>query len=375
MTTISISPQYPIPGRVCNIIFTKSISNTNFFRVWVTVAPTDSELYNSIKNDKDPRNRFEVYSGSGGTDFPLSITLDKGGKYTFVAQEYVKGSGYGGAYEGDPNGSELEVKNGSEVNLYVFVGQRMTQVIGPPNYRATLNLYVWDDTIRATYRSIHGEDTPSITANPATDKVKSAIESTTVKSYLSALAGLTVSTAIGNLSAMVPEYHTNWKNHLLSSTFHNQSDSLNELDVSLLKSYTSNTLTDFVNKAITNQRYHFLDDTSLDGTITPPNPIGPGLGEFHTVQDRQNLSLYQSVGGFDEAYGAFVDLLRTCELHRVDTSEHLYADDVHVTSELSPLMKVHREYLSIVASPNPPAPPAQSSGAQLLISGAGFKEE
>lgn len=374
MATISVTPTYPIPNRPIQLVFDTEHSDANFIRVWVTVAPTDSELDKNIKSDKDPRNRFEVYSGTGGVDFPFNTTLDKGGKYTFVIQEYQKGSGYGGSYQGDPNGSDLETKLGPEYTRYVYVGQRLTQPVGPTNLRATLNLYVWDQTILPTYKSVHGEDTPSITADPAVDLVKTAIESDSVKAALLALNNQSAAAVIGDLEYIVNDYFIVWNAHISDGEFHHNTDDLNWLNTSLKRSFTSSTLVDFVNACIFLNRLHFLDDNSQSKELEVTDNIGPGFGGFHVESDRPNLSIYQSVGGFDEAYGALVDLARSYESHRLAPGVHMEIDTANFLDNLPLLMQVHRAYLDIVSSPNPPAPPAQSTGAQALISGAGFKE-
>lgn len=373
MATFTIRPEYPIPNRQSSIIISPSVSGTNFYRVWATVAPTNSDIDQKIKNTIDPRNRVEVYSDSGGEDFPFKNVFDKGGKYTFVVQEYIKGSGYGGAYQGDPAGSDSEVKNGSEYTLYVYVGQRLTQMIGPPENRATINVWVWNDTIRGTYLSIHGEDTPSISASPITDRIKSAIESTAVKSALLSLIGQTASVALGDVQTLVTQYYSKWLAHLSSSSFHIAADVANPLESSLQTAYSSSSLKEFVSAAISYQNKHFNNDNSLDITATPP--VGPGKGPYHATADRPNASLYRSVSTLDEAYGGLADLYRCYESHRVASgSVHVSPDNTNTLPAMSPLMNVHKEYLNIIASSNPTPPLAQSTGAQVLISGAGFKE-
>ncbi len=374
MATVAISPLYPIPNRPVNVTWNKDQPSANFMRVWATVAPSDSSIDTEIKNIKNTINRLEVYSGNGGLDFPWNYTFDKGGKYTFIVQEYQKGSGYGGGYENDPAGSELETKLGPEYTLYIYIGQRLTQIIGPAEHRANLNLWVWDSFVRATHKSIHGEDTPSITSESATAIVKSAIESSSVKTALANLVGETCISIIGDVDSTVQIFHAKWRNHVESDTYHENADLLNRVPLYLQGAGTPATLKDFVNYAITVQRYHFMDDSTLDITITPPSPTGPGVENFHLDYDQANLSLYSSVGSFDEAYGGLADLIRTYNLHRANTSFHVESDLDNDVSVISELLAVHIAYLTVIASPNPSTPPAQSFGAQILISGAGFKE-
>lgn len=376
MATFTVNPTYPIPNREVKVIVNASVTNTNFFRVWVTVAPTNSALDNNIKSTTDPRNRFKVYEGSGGVNFPFIAEYTKGGKYTFVVQEYIKGSGYGGAFEGDPNGSDSEALNGSEYTLYVYIGQRLTQIIGPQDNQASINLWVWDNTIRQTYKSIHGEDTPSITAETPTNLVKAAIESDTVATALANLINTNPSTVIGDLSFYALHYVYGWNIHTSTAIIHSSSDVINELNNSLLTAYTPSTLKDLVNAGIAAQTAHFSNDNSLDKTLTPTDPIGPGAADWHTIPDKNDLPVYTSVGSFAEAYGGLVDLYRTFLNHAANTDAHTAEDSTAIgdSPDLSLLMKVHKEFLSIIADTNPSPPLAQSTAAQILISGAGFKE-
>lgn len=372
MATITLEPTYPIPKRSVNILIAPSVDGTNFFRVWATVAPTSSELDGKIKSTLDPRNRVEVYSETGGADFPLKLTFDKGGKYTFIIQEYIKGSGYGGGYEGDPAGSDSEVKNGSEYTVYVYIGQRLTQTIGPSEHRGIINVWVWDNYIRRTYKSIHGEDTPSITSNSQTDRVKSAIESNNVRVSLLNMVDIPISTVIGDLQNLVTSFYDSWNAHLASTSFHASADSANKLNSSLRAAYSPLNLKDFVNVALTYMSHHFNNDNSFDTSATPP--VGQGLGNYHVSSDRPHVPIYRSVSSLDDSYGGFVDLHRCHSLHMIDDSVHLTSDLVNTLPVLSKLMLVHREYLNVIAASNPSPPLAQSTGAQTLISGAGFKE-
>ena len=372
MAILSLNPQYPLPNRPVNITINAEHPDTNYFRIWVTVSPTGSSLDAELKRTLDPRNRIEVYANTGGSDFPLTMAFDKGGKYTFVIQEYIKGSGYGGGFEGDPNSSDQEVNNGPEYTRYVYIGQKLTQSIGPTENQATLNVWVWDNSIRSTYRTIHGEDTPSIVANQPNDRINGAIESTSVKNALSALNGVAVSTAIGDFNNFVQSFFNKWNYHLADSVVHIDSDSANQLNSSLSSSYTPNTVQEFIQNAISRFKNHLSNDNSFNEPPTPP--IGPGKANYHSASDSKNTSIFGSVSGLDEAYSALVDLYRCYDIHRADNSIHSVTDLINVLPTISPLMLVHKEFHTIISSANPPVPAAQSTGAQLLISKAGFKE-
>lgn len=363
MTVISLSPEFPIPNQKVKSVFTLGETGSNFIRVWATVAPPGSSIDKLIKSTKDPRNRVELYADSGGLGIPYEYTFDKGGKYTFICQEYIKGSGYGGGYQGDPAGSDSEEKVGSESTLIVYIGQKLTQKIGPPENRAEIHLWVWNDTIRQTYKIIHGEDTPCVTATSPNSLVRSAIESSSVKTACLNLINNTVVTILGDLPDIVSDYCFVWNDHIVDGAAHIDVDDANSISNSYISANTAFTLKDFVNFALSVQRFHFSNDSH----------DGPDSGNYHSEADRKNISLYSSVGSFDEAYGALSDLVRTYSAHDLDAFAHSSTND-HPLATRPLLMSVHESYLSIIGSSDPTPAPAQSSGAQLLISGAGFKE-
>jgi hypothetical protein len=375
MAIVTLNPIHPIPNRDVNIFVTSELTGTNFFRIWCAIAPTGSSLDSKLKATVDPRNRVEIYADSGGTDFPLKFKFDKGGKYTLIIQEYIKGSGYGGSYKGDPAGSNSEEKNGNEYVRSIYIGQRLTQQIGPSDNRSTLAMWVWDDSVFSTYRSIHGEDTPSIIANQPSDRVKSAIESDSVKSALADLNTRTVVSILGNISTFATSFFSKFNSHIDNVSIHQSApDTANRLDNSLSTAVTPSTIKELVNSAITKTRNHLNNDNSLDVSIVYPSVIGPGLGDYHYVIDRNNNPIYQSVSSIEDAYGGLVDLYRCLSAHLLDDTVHSDLDTTNSLPTLSPLMVVHNEYLSIIASSAPPLPAAQSIGAQTLISSAGFKE-
>jgi hypothetical protein len=203
VTTLATMPVYAPPVRETQVIFTLTGTGANFVRVWVTVAPPDSEL--RAKLEQSTQSRVEIYKGEGGDKAPLRRKFDKGGKYTLVAQEYTRGaSDYGGGYEGSPDSAPSETKVGSEVTLELFIGQRMTAEIGSSGDAATLVLWVWDNTIRATTIAVHGEASPALQSDQPTARALAAIESATVQAALEAIAGVTVDAAITGTSAIRP---------------------------------------------------------------------------------------------------------------------------------------------------------------------------
>lgn len=380
MTTISHSPELPAPNRSVAVTFTLTQSGADFVRVWCTVAPTGSRLDGLINSVKDPRNRVKVFEGSRGSVW--NDTFDKGGKYTFVAQEYQKGLGYGGGYEGDPNGSATETKLGAEATLSLFIGQKVTQPIGPPSNQATLTLWVWDDTIHATTKAQHGEDTPAISAQSPSPVLKTAIESTSVATALTALDGsdlLAIGT-VGDMTTWTHSYRQAFDQHLYaedgdSVAMHDTEDTFNRIKDTYDNPPDQKAFQEFVNQAIKALKQHVTNDI---GEATTDGVFGPDSGEFHMsggvhLSDRANVPLYESAASFAEAYGALCDLYRCFDSHQRNSSVH-DSDVVFTLHATTLLMNVHIAFLRVLASATPTVPLAQSDGVQTLISNAGFKE-
>lgn len=376
MTTLSHVPELPAPKRQVTSTFSLTESGSNFARVWCTVAPTGSELDGKLNSSTDPLNRFPVFEGASGATW--SHTFDKGGKYTFVAQEYLKGSGYGGGYEGDPNNSTNEEKVGSEATLTLYIGQRVTQPIGPPGNQATLVLWVWNDRIQATTKAFYGEDSPSIAAQSPTPIVRTAIESTTVKAALANLVGadLTDSLTIGDMTSWTHSLWSAFNQHLQGSGLHDTDDTYNFIRDSFDPTPDQKSYQDFVKEALRLLKQHVTNDTGQADPISGLS--GPDTGEFHMagglhLSDRAKIPLYENVSSFGEAYGALVDLYRCYDAHQRNDSVHDASNSFGLIA-YTLVMLVHKAFLAVIASAVPTTPPAQSTGVQLLISSAGFKE-
>jgi hypothetical protein len=375
MPTISTLPVYPIPNRDARVIFTLTESGSNFVRVWVTVAPEGSKLASELK--ESTQNRFVVYAGDGGETQPWRLNADKGGRYTLVAQEYTKGSGFGGGYEGDPLGAPTEVKVGTEATLTLEIGQKFTQRIGAGGDIATIVLWVWSDTIRKTTVALHAEDSPRIESDAPTPLAKTAMETSSVVAGLADLADVACTTALGTLSTIVSEMVSDINAHIgLGAGVHDTSDTHNAIPRELAAAPTPQTMIEFVNDALLKMRRHRLNDHGGDASAgTPP---GTGSSAYHEVGgvprgDLANMPLFQSVGSQEEAYAALADIWRAHEGHRVSLVVHGTADNTYALAALPKLLELHRRFLAVLASLTPSAPPAQSSGAQLLISVAGFQ--
>jgi hypothetical protein len=366
LTTLSSNPTYPIPNRQTQIILTLTESGANFVRLWVTAAPEGSNLDTELA--KSRFSRIEVYAGNGGTNFPFAFKPDKGGKYTFVAQEYTKGTTAGPGYQDDPRGAPAETKRGSEATLTHFVGQRMTQQLGVGEDTAKLALYVWDATIRQTTIEQHGEATPGV-SSPSGPRAKLAAESTTVLAALAALVGVTATTAIGTTSTVVSNIITRWNLHIASLVFHDAADAPDAIAVGLATATDPAKLKQFVDAMLLAMRQHFSNDPAT-GVVD--------AADYHNVggkkNDWANAPLVRSVGNHSEAYAALADIHRAYEAHRASTTVHNSADGTALTA-LPTLLAVHSAFFAVLAATAPTAPVGQSDGAALLISAAGFEEE
>lgn len=365
MPTITTTPALVAPNREAHITIALAQSGANFVRVWCTIAPPGSELAGKLESSTDPRNRVLVYQGNGGVAHPWRQTFDRGGKYTFVAQEYVRGGSGGPAYQGDPNAADKETKLGAEATLELYVGQRVTQPIGPASDRATVVLWVWNETIQETSVTYHGEASPTIvtTATP-TPRVATAINSASVRTALTNLIGVTVTTALGDIPALVSNYVTTWNNHLDEGGIHANNDNDNEIPSGFATASTPKNFQRFTSEALKYMRRHFTNDSG-EG-VSSANYHGAGA-------DWADMPLYESAGSLAEAVGAFADLHRCYELHRL-TNVHETGDSNNRLTALPKLFEVHRQFLAVLAASEPTVPPAQSSGVQKLVSAAGFSE-
>jgi hypothetical protein len=374
VTTLATTPEFAAPKRQTQVIFTLTQSGANFVRVWVTKAPPGSDLRKQL--DESTSGRIEVYAKDGGTSQPYVKSFEVGGKYTFVAQEYVKGAAdYGGGYQDSPDGHQSETKVGSETTLPMYIGQRMNAEIRAGNDSVNLVCWVWNDTIRNTTRAVHGEDSPRLVKEKATDRERAALESSDVQDALDELIDSSVDDAIGDLVATLSDIVTNFTLHLTQATVHFAGDNENTPPAGLISSLGAYTTKDAVNELLKRFYYHYTNDQTLID-----NP-GRDTAQYHYdsvyLDDNANLPLFQSVND-KNAYWAIADLWRSYEAHRLSVSpggSHLVADTFNPLADLPPLLEVANQVFAIWSSVDPVVPPTQSSGAMTLIASAGFTEK
>ncbi len=379
MPTLTTVPVYPPPNRETVVTLALTESGTNYIRVWCTAAPPGSGLRKKIDGTADPLNRVKIFEGDGGSDAPMRETFDVGGKYTFVAQEYTKGaSSYGGGYQNSPDGNPEETKVGNETPLSLYIGQRIVLPVGTGSDTASLVVWVWDETIRATSIAVHGEMSPAIQATSPTARMQAVMESATVIAALAALAGVAVATARGTISTLVSGYLTAWNAHLADATVHQDADAANLLPVGFSIAGNAAGLKDFVNEALRKMRQHYTNDAA-DLLVT----AGRDSGDYHNVSgkrnDRTNAPLVESASGPDDAYIGLAELYRSYSLHRVSASPSGVHDSADSTNTLASttaakLFELHRTVLGILASTSPTVPATQSTGAMILIQELGGVE-
>lgn len=376
MTTLAVLPTYPIPGAQFAASFTLTESGTNYVRVWCTAAPDGSELDKKLDETAASSPRVLVYEGDGTTaakDMPWRAKLDKGGVYTLVAQEYTKGTGFGGGYQDDDRANLEETKVGSEATLSLYIGQRFTSTVGTNPDTAKLVFWVFNNTIRQTTLALHGESTPAVT-NPATARAKTAATCAAVAAELSPLIGMAVSTALAtsSLDVTLADFITRFNAHIARTTgsTHANADADNAIVTDLAGMPTPTSLPSFVNEALRRLRQHMTNDSG--------SGVGSATSTYHSpgavdTADMTNLPLVRSTSSADDGYAAFADLYRAYEAHRVNTAVHGAADNVNSLAAIPQLMQVNQRFLESLASTAPTAAPGETT-AIALLKNWGFKE-
>ncbi len=361
MPTLTPEPLYPAPNRPLSVRFALEDADATYVRVWCTDAPAGSKLKADLT--KSQQSRLQVYEGDGGTAW-TNGTFDRGGAYRFVAQEYqLLAENYGGSYEGDPDAAPSQTKVGAEASLVLYVGQRMTCPLGFGQDKATLVLWVWDDTIRATTVNAQGELTPTIVGSQ-TPRATSAAATPDVIDALADMDGVTASSASGPLSSSLNDIIDKFGTHLTQSGVHNTGDTDNAISDAFSGNPTPQTLPRVVSELLSKVRRHFAND----------NGGGTNSDTYHSAVDWTNMPLFTSGGSLAESYAAIADLWRAYEEHRVSEDVHADPDTANALGPLPKILVVHREFLRALAALSPIVPATQSVAAATLMQQAGFTE-
>lgn len=370
MTTLSTTPAYAVPDRQVAITFTKTNASADYIKVWMTDAPVGTQELTNIEDGG--LGRFQFWEGDSGAR--KEFTPSRGGIYRLVAQEYSRSATHGGRYENDPEGAPSAVKVGSEYSISLTIGQRMTVECGAGQDIASLVLFVFGSTIRATTLSDHGETTP-VVKDGATDRARMAQATTAVKSAAKALADVSVSTAVGTISTIIADMISNFNAHLSFGSIHSNDDTDNALDTGYSSAPTPENMPRIMTVLLTNLRQHMMNDNGQGpgtaGTDPATGDVTPN--PYHTAFDYTNLPLFDSVGGVAESYRSIADWWRAYEGHRV-RNIHSPVDTTNDLAALPALLTVHKEFFAQLAAISPTVPDTQTSGAVQLMTQVGAKE-
>lgn len=371
MPTLTQTPAVTIPKKECRCVLTLAETGANFVSLWLTAGPKGSDEQNEL--DELALARKLVYEGGGGAGEPYKWTPSKAGVYTFKAQEYVKGSDYGGGYEGDPNAETVRVLAGTEASLSVYVATKVTQSVGYGADKSTLTLFVQNTLVRQTTIKDHGEVSPRLDGGGTKKAVIAELNCTSEIAALSSITGVAAGTALGSLPTICDDIITKFNAHLTQATRHQNNDTDNTIANTFKSPTTGDTLARSVNEILKKLRQHMLND---DGAGD-----GPGGADYHNVGgnvgDWANLTLFESISASNmaDACGALADIWRAYEAHRVNLSVHDNSDATNTLTALTaPLLLLHKAYVAVIRNPSPTAPSTENAGAVTLIHGAGFLE-
>lgn len=378
MTTMPSVPQYVAPNRQATLTVNLTESGSNFVRIWCTHAPPGSSLRQKLDDSNDPRNRVLFYDGKGGETAKKQATFEVGGVYTFTAQEYDRGaSDFGGGYQGDPDGDLTSTPVGSPSTITFYVGERHVSTIRAGADSVDLVTWTWDDTIQATSRGLHGEESPAVIKAGPTARELAAIESSAVSTAATALAGTTVSAALGSFGAPLSNFISKWNAHLADGTVHEDADAVNVIPVGLSSASSAKGLKQAINEILPRVRNHYTNDAAYGGTSA-----GRDTGNYHNVvtkrNDNLNLPIIDGVASDADAYWAQAELWRSYEAHRVSAPSsgvHDSADSTNSLTALPAMLAVAKEVFTVWAASSPVAPVTASSASTLLVAQAGFRVE
>jgi hypothetical protein len=368
--TVETTPVYPVPGRPFRLRGTRQSGTTGtHFRIWCTAAPVGTKLRKQLDETRADRVAFvpllRISDDAGGPNrFDVEFTLEKGGGYVLRVEEIRVGSGFTGGYEADPRGAPSEDIVGAGVST-LYIASPLSLQLGCGNDIATLRLFVHHDTVIQTELPVHGDTTPRIELSPsATPKSRLAAEATSVKTALSALAGIAAATLVGDLSAGLDNLIANAGAHFLKTGSHFIADDDNAVNDSFAGATTAASRASALQALRKALAQHMRND---DGS-------GTGSHGYHTAADWANLPLDAAAATDALTDGiAQADTFRAYEAHRV-SAVHKSADGSNKATALPPLLELHRAFLAELAAASIAAPDTGQSGAALLISQLGFKD-
>jgi len=357
--TVSSNITYPIPGQVLRLTLTPTTGN--YAKVYATAAPPGSKIQADI--DKESSGCHLIYEGF--TTEPWETQFDVSGLYVLSIDEFSKGAAsYGGGYKGSPDAAPTETRIGTTA-YSMSIGRRLTTRVGTSKDSATLVLYVWDSTVRATTLSVHGEATPAL-IDPTTPKAKNAAQVTGIVAALAALAGVAAGTLAGNPVTVFSDIAAQHNGHVADAGHHASADSDNVLDASYLSTPTLARLSEPLAELRRCQDRHMRNDS---GTGT-----GSASSVYHTVADWINLPIADPPSDAASNAIAVADCWRAHEAHRMQLGGvHSVADTSHDCDPLPALLELHRLVLVELAKTTPTAVSTEHPGALTLTTLMGMK--
>jgi hypothetical protein len=366
--TLATLPTYALPSDEVRVVVTAG-GGGNFARVWCTDAPEGSALRAEL-DAAGTSARVEVFAVAPDDPDPR-IPLDAPGAYTFAAQEYTRqATTQGGGYAGDPNGYQSETKVGSETTVTLYAGERLTTRLGSARFGfATLVLYVWADTVRATDNQNHPAVgvTPAI-INPTTEAADLAARDATVATSLDALADKTAAALVLDAEDIIEEICDELFLHMTNAggSYHTVADTDNDDLIRDKVPPATGTKAGIAESVRLIHQYLSDHMRNLPGTA----------GDYHSELDYANAPAVTAPAGPSDmasTMATLADLHRVYEAHRADATAHAAADSTNViTTALPPLLTLHSDYLDALRQLSPSAPSTANAAAVVLVHSAGF---
>lgn len=372
---LSTEPVYALPGDAVKVTPTVTGSAANFVRIWLTDAPVGSKLkirqqqlggvrINPAGNDPDG-NGFDA-----GRAIPLP--LDKGGKYTFVVQEYTKNATtYGGGYAGSPDAFLSETKIGAEQTLYVYIGERVTHRLGN-NARGTgtLLLYIWNNSVRQTTIATHGVLSPAI-VDCSSPLALSAASDTAVILSLDAMVDNTATNLISGLATLISGFQVTAPKHFNNNpgVYHNTFDTDNDTELEDMPR-TADTPEGVLRAAqVIHRRMSLHIGNGSDGAK-----------RYHARPDWYRSLASDPPGDLSSAVATLADAWNVYENHRVDGVVHNVTgapggtpdNDNAITASVGPLVNLHLNFFSAMRALSPTANGGTQQGA-VTLAGVGSR--
>lgn len=360
--TVSVESSIAVAIVKAPLRLTFTASSGNFVRVWCTAAPPGSKLRGKL--DTNGASRVHVASTDSGKAF--DYTFDIAGAYQLAATELTEGAApYGGGYEGAPDADRSEVILG-ETALTFYVASALKATVGQGQDTAELVLYVANDMIQETTLAVHGVATPAV-QKPKTGKARTATEGAVLINRLNDLVGVTASSALGDLAAVITDAIDKFNLHAGNATWHDAADNDNQIADAFRNPTSPEALKRSISALLKSLSAHVRND-SIE------TPEGTGSAAWHSHVDWVAIPLFESSASVTEHLRALADAWRVFEAHRVSSAAHDTPDTTNGLTTLPTLLDVHRLFLTQLASLSPTVPNTENSAKTILVHGAGFEE-